>query len=224
MARYEVEIKSLIGGKQEADEIVAKMKLLDPDIVSVGKHNQINHYFVKGNHMLLRSKLEPHLLVDRQKEFDDLLANIRDFSVRTRKADDKVIFVIKATVDDTTSSNGTARQEFESTVILTLEELDKILLDCGFEYQAKWSRQREEYRYKGMNVTIDKNAGYGYLAEFESIITDLAQADAAKAAIRGKMAQLGIEELPQDRLARMFDYYNKHWEEYYGTDKTFNIE
>lgn len=224
MANYEVEIKSLIGGKDQAQALVEKMERYDKAFVYVGKHNQLNHYFVKGNHMLLRSKLEAHLLVDRQQEFDDMLAKIRDFSVRTRQADNKVYFVIKATVDDTTSANGTARQEFESMVYLTLEELDRILLDCGFEYQAKWSREREEYRYNGMNVTVDKNAGYGYLAEFESIITDLAKAEEAKTAIREKMNELGVAELDQGRLARMFDYYNKNWEEYYGTDKTFNIE
>jgi predicted adenylyl cyclase CyaB len=127
-------------------------------------------------------------------------------------------------VDDTTSSNGTARQEFESEVYLTLDQLDQILLDCGFEYQAKWSREREDYKYKDLNVSVDKNAGYGYLAEFESIIDDSAKADSVKEQIRKIMSDLGVLELPQDRLARMFDHYNKHWQDYYGTEKTFNIE
>jgi hypothetical protein len=38
------------------------------------------------------------------------------------------------------------------------------------------------------------------------------------------MKNLGVEELSQERLQRMFDYYNKNWAEYYGTDKTFSIE
>jgi len=38
------------------------------------------------------------------------------------------------------------------------------------------------------------------------------------------MAELGVAELPQDRLARMFDFYNQNWPDYYGTDKTFTIE
>ena len=75
------------------------------------------------------------------------------------------MLVIKASVDDTTSSNGTARLEFESEVKMTLDELDKILLDSGFTYQAKWSRERQDFKYKGLNVSIDKNAGYGFLAE-----------------------------------------------------------
>jgi hypothetical protein len=38
------------------------------------------------------------------------------------------------------------------------------------------------------------------------------------------MAELGLDELPQERLARMFEFYNQNWSEYYGTDKTFNID
>jgi len=224
MANYEIEIKSLLGGREEADELIGKMKDADPNFQSLGKHKQLNHYFVKGDLQSLKSKLFQHLPEDKQKQFDDLAMQAKDFSVRTRWADGKIIFVIKATVDDTTSSNGTARREFESEVDLKLEELDQLLFDSGFEYQAKWSREREEYQYKNLSVSVDKNAGYGYLAEFESVIDDQTLADPTKTAIRQMMADLGIKELAQDRLGRMFDHYNSHWQEYYGTDKIFNIE
>jgi len=79
-------------------------------------------------------------------------------------------------------------------------------------------------KYKGTNVSIDKNAGYGYLSEFEMVIADKNKADETKALLRGMMRELGIDELPQDRLARMFDFYNKNWQDYYGTEKIFNIE
>ena len=42
--------------------------------------------------------------------------------------------------------------------------------------------------------------------------------------LRGIMARVGVEELKQDRLQRMFDYYNQNWRDYYGTEKTFNID
>jgi predicted adenylyl cyclase CyaB len=224
MASYEIEIKSLLGEARNAVDLVAKMKESDPGFLSRGKHKQLNHYFIGGDLEQLRTKLEPLLPNDKQKQFDELTKKAKDYSVRTRWADGMVLFVIKATVDDTTSSNGTARQELETDVSLKLEELDQLLLDCGFEYQAKWSREREEYKFKGLNVTVDKNAGYGYLAEFETLIDDPTKAEIAKTKIRQIMAQLDIKELEQDRLQRMFDYYNEHWKEYYGTDNVFNIE
>jgi adenylate cyclase class IV len=133
--------------------------------------------------------------------------------------------VVKASVDDTTSENGTARLEFEAVIPnLTLDQLDKQVLDSGFTYQAKWSRERQDFSFKGLNVSIDKNAGYGYLAEFETIVKEMEKADEAKISLRKIMQDLGVAELPQDRLARMFDYYNKNWQNFYGTDKTFIID
>lgn len=144
--------------------------------------------------------------------------------MRTRDADGKVILVMKASVGDDTSSNGVKRVEFEAVVKKSLGELDKILLDSGCTYQAKWSRQREEYESGDMHVCIDKNAGYGYLAEFEKVTQDENSLEEVKNDLLSKMASLGIAELAQDRLERMFAHYNAHWPEYYGTEKTFNIE
>lgn len=223
MSSYEIEIKTLLGDKQTADDLVAKMKQADPSFVSLGSHKQLNHYFT-GDVSAIRECIALKLQPDKREQFEHLLKTGKDFSVRTRWADGKVIFVIKATVDDTTSSNGTARHEFESVLELTLEQLDQILLDAGLKYQAKWSREREEYQYKGLNVAIDKNAGYGYLAEFEKIIDDESKAEETKLNIRYRMSELGLEELPQNRLARMFAFYNQNWQDYYGTEKTFVIE
>jgi predicted adenylyl cyclase CyaB len=144
--------------------------------------------------------------------------------VRTRDKDGEVLLVVKASVDDTSSSNGIARLEFEEPVNLSLEELDELVQKSGYRYQAKWSREREEYRIKGTNITLDRNAGYGWLAEFERIVEEKAAIKKARKEIDSLMKKLGVEELPQDRLARMFDFYNKNWPAYYGTDKIFTIE
>lgn len=224
MPSYEIEIKSLIGDKTKADELVAKMQKSDSGFKSLGSHKQLNHYFISGNLKNLFRSTKKIIEPEKVDTFARMSEYARDYSVRTRLADINVILVIKASVDDTTSSNGTARMEFEAKVKLTLAELDKIILDSGFIYQAKWSRERQDFKYKNFNVSIDKNAGYGYLAEFESVIADAEQADSVKSQIRQIMEELGAEELSQARLARMFDFYNKNWQDYYGTEKTFTIE
>jgi hypothetical protein len=38
------------------------------------------------------------------------------------------------------------------------------------------------------------------------------------------MAELDLTELGQERLERMFEFYNKNWPDYYGTEKVFNLE
>lgn len=221
---YEIEIKSLLGSKDKADALVEKMKAKDANLQILGSHKQLNHYFVGGNLNPLFNKVKDLISDEQKNKLKDLSEKAKDFSVRTRWADGKVILVVKASVDDTTSSNGTARLEFEATVPLSIEELDNIILDSGFTYQAKWSRERNDYKYLGANVSIDKNAGYGYLAEFEKVTDDETKASELKEEIRQMMAELDVLELNQDRLARMFDYYNHNWQEYYGTEKIFNIE
>lgn len=230
MNKYEIEIKSLLGSEENAKALIKKMEANDSALKKEKSHKQLNHYFIptnqeENNLQELYSNTE-HLIDDEAKaKFKNIINEAIKYSVRTRQADDKIILVVKASIDDTTSENGTARIEFEQAVEnTTLEELDSLVLNSGFEYQAKWSRERTEYNYKGTNISIDKNAGYGYLAEFEKVINDETQADKVKGELRELMDDLEIEELPQDRLERMFIYYNENWPDYYGTEKIFNIE
>jgi len=225
MHSYEIEIKSLLGSKDKADELKRDIAKADTSSRLVAKNRQLNHYFVGGDFKKLYESVEKLLPSNKVAELKRVIDKGMDFSVRTRQLDDRIFLVIKASVDDTTSSNGISRIEFEEEISgKTLDELDKILLDAGFSYQAKWSREREEYICKGTNVTIDKNAGYGYVAEFERMINDSSMADEAQKEIRSLMDELGVIELEQDRLERMFAHYNDNWRDYYGTDKIFVIE
>ena len=224
MQSYEVEVKALLGSKERADEIRAALKQLDAECELVSQNKQLNHYFEGGTIAKLADVMRDHLSAEYRAKLDDLSARAKSFSVRTRDKDNIVILVVKASVGDDSSENGVARMEFEAQVPLSLNELDELVLSAGFTYQAKWSREREEYLCNGTNVTIDKNAGYGYVAEFERVVSSEAEVGPARADIDTLMKSLGIEELPQDRLERMFAFYNRNWPEYYGTDKIFTIE
>lgn len=237
MHKYEIEIKSLLGSKASADDLIAKMRQADPNLKILGSHKQLNHYFVGNDLKSLSDKVQELLDDSSRAKLKDLSERAKDFSVRTREADGQVKLVVKATVDDTTSENGTARLEWEHPINLGLDELDKLILSVEFACQAKWSRERQEFAYHPADggtatsrpkseviVSIDKNAGYGYLAEFEMVIDDASKSDETKSFIRALMDELGAAELPQDRLERMFKFYNDHWRDYYGTDKTFTLE
>lgn len=224
MAHYEVEVKSLLGEEKNAEKLKAKMCELDPACSCVSTNKQLNHYFEGGDIKALFEKVE-HLYEDAKKEkFTMIVEKGSNFSVRTRQRDDEVLLVVKASVDGGTSENGVSRLEFEEPVSITLDELDCLVQEAGYSYQAKWSREREEYTYKGANVSLDKNAGYGFLAEFEKLVNDESLLEETRKEIDALMDELGVEELSQERLARMFDHYNKNWSDYYGTDKTFIIE
>jgi adenylate cyclase class IV len=224
MAHYEVEIKSLLGDKENRDALIARMQECDPQTSLVSKNKQLNHYFEGGDVAALVASVQNLFATVAQERLALMVAKGKNFSVRTREKDGEVLLVLKASVDEGTSSNTVSRLEFEEPVALSLEELDQQVLAAGFEYQAKWSREREEYAYKGANVCLDRNAGYGYLAEFERITEEEASVASVRAEIEALMAELGVAELSQARLERMFAHYNAHWPEYYGTDKVFVIE
>lgn len=224
MAHYEVEVKSLLGEKTNADALKARMCELDPACACVAENKQLNHYF-EGGEITKLYETTKHLFSEEQNEqFERIVNRGSEFSIRTRQKNDDVMLVVKASVDEGTSANTVARMEFEEHVGVSLDELDRLVEEAGYSYQAKWSREREEFAYKNANVCLDRNAGYGYLAEFEKIVDEENLLAQARAEIEALMAELGVSELPQDRLARMFDHYNKNWRDYYGTDKTFVIE
>lgn len=224
MQAYEVEVKALLGNTERTDDVRDAMKKADPSCKLESRNKQLNHYFVGGDLNALIERIYPHLSDELVVKLKDLVARATDFSVRSRDKDGTVLLVLKASVDDTTSANGISRMEFEEKVLLSLAALDELILSAGFQYQAKWSREREEYVCLGTNVTLDRNAGYGWVAEFERMVREPAEVDKAREEIRALMGQLGAEELPQDRLERMFAFYNANWQDYYGTDKIFVVE
>ena len=223
MQTYEVEIKSLLGSREAADALRARFHEVDPEHKLTGASKQLNHYFHTGPMDVLHERVTSIVPQHEHPRLTHIIQNGKSFSVRTRQADDVVLLVIKASIDDTTSENGISRIEFESAVPHSLNVLDDLLVEAGFPYQAKWSREREEYAVKGVTVTIDKNAGYGYVAELEKVVNLPEHVPTAREELRALMQTLGIEELPQDRLERMFAHYNEHWPAYFGTDNIFTI-
>ena len=224
MQSYEVEIKSLLGNPERAEALRKRMQEVDSQTRLISRNRQLNHYFVGGDVSELPVVMKEYLSPEARKKLDDLASRAKEFSVRTRERDDTVLLVVKASVGDDTSANGVARMEFEEKVSLSLEELDALILSAGFTYQAKWSREREEYACSGANVCLDSNAGYGWLAEFEKVVESEAEVGPARTAVEALMKECGVEELPQERLERMFAFYNTHWPDYYGTEKIFTIE
>jgi len=226
MNTYEIEIKSLLGSEENALALKSKIVASNKGFDLSSKHKQLNHYFDTPKDLgLLAQIIDPMLEEDQRVPFKKIITEGKKVSIRTRDADNQIIFVIKASIDDDTSTHAISRMEFEIiTKFKNVDELDKLLLDAGLTYQAKWSRQREEYKGGDVSICIDKNAGYGYLAEFEKIGTSAEEAELIKNELQELMQEFGVVELPQERLERMFAYYNANWPQYYGTNKIFTIE
>ena len=247
MHSYEVEIKVLLGTTEQKDIFLEKVRTSFPALMQSYSERQWNHYFEGGSLESLLQIFTPHIISADRLKLEDIISKKKSFSVRTRGTPTQTIIVVKATVNDESSSNGTARIEWEVDLApMTLDAMDALVLEAGFSYQAKWSREREGYILasqtkqdlsslitdtdelcrddKSLVLCLDKNAGYGYLAEFERVITDAEKVDETRAQLLALIESLGYQELDQARLARMFVFYNKNWREYYGTENVFTVE
>jgi adenylate cyclase class IV len=221
---YEIEIKSLLGDEQGAHDFRNKLMVVCPGVSVSSREKQLNHYFEGGDLKTLAEHISPRLSEENREKLSRIVERATSASVRTRESDGDVRFVVKASLGDDTSANGVARAELDVPMEgMTLEELDNEILASGYTYQAKWSRNREVYELPEATICLDRNAGYGYLVEFEKVVTDESEIEGARSELLALMAEFGAEELPQDRLERMFAHYNSHWPEYYGTDKVFTI-
>ena len=78
---YEIEIKSLLGTKENADILVGNMKAKDPGFQELGSHKQLNHYFQGGDLEKLYAKVESHLGEDKRSQFKDIAERFLSFQL-----------------------------------------------------------------------------------------------------------------------------------------------
>ncbi len=146
MYSYEVEIKTLLWEIWAKDAFMNKVRESFPHMTHEYSESQLNHYFEWGNPLHLLSTFREYISQEDANSLHTLTKEAKSFSVRTRGTRDQTIIVVKATVNDESSSNGTARIEWEVDLApMTLDEMDEKVLEAGFSYQAKWSREREGY-------------------------------------------------------------------------------
>ncbi len=223
--QYEVEVKVLLSDEKVADDFLAQLTDADPGFTKTKETNQLNHYFKSdGNKEKLLANIAPSLTMSDRDSLKSMFESYEDVTIRTRDANGSQILAVKAAKKGYDKDHALVRAEGDyETTAKTIDGLDAKVLAAGYNYLSKWSRWRRTYRYKDFTVMIDRNAGYGFVAEIESVVNDENQAHIAKDKILAELHELGFDELSQDRLGRMFAHYNQHWPEYYQTDKTFVI-
>jgi len=216
---YEVEVKSLLGSKEKAEELKDIIKEVDPDCRLISTSKQLDHYFEGGD---LESLVEDLAFYISDKAYIEIKSLVnREIAVCSKDKDGEVFIIIKSSVEDYYDDRGLS---IEKKVPLTLVELDKLITKNGFKCQSKRAVEKEDFIANKIIVSVKKTDGYGYTAEFKAGVESFEEVGIAKHAIHVFMEHLGISELSQDRLERMLAYYNAYWEDYYGTDKVFIIE
>ena len=221
--QYEVEIKCLVKDAEQAEHIPEAIRRLGYGLERKAEYNQLNDYYIDGDIAKLADKLQGVIDEAQRKVLLDIIAEHDTFSVRARQNNDTVLFIVKAATG-TSANHASQRAELETPVKLSLDELKDVITGCGYAVQARWMAHRVLYRVSN-GIVFDSifSPGYGYQAEFE-LLVDASDKANAETRVRDFARELGQEPVDPERVARMFDYYNQHWQEYYGTQKTFHID
>ncbi len=101
--------------------------------------------------------------------------------------------------------------------------LDEVFCSLGYKYDTKWYRKRTEYKYKNFSITIDFNAGYGWIAEIERTVQP-GNEEMAKKEILSLAKEIGLKPATKELFNKMYEYYKKNWSHYIKTKSTFDID
>ncbi len=222
--KFEVEVKALLENQQIKDEFVTRLRRSDRDLKITKQSGQLNHYFDRnGDPKRLLSAVKPLLSASNFKGLWDIIRSSSRFALRTRK-DTNVRLIVKAAQAGEDEQHAITRLEGDYLATTeSIDTLDQLILNSGYNFLSKWSRHRTEYLYKDYTICLDRNAGYGYMVEIEKVVDTQEAIIQARDAIFKELADLDLSELSQERIGRMFDFYNQHWRDYYGTKKTFVV-
>jgi adenylate cyclase class IV len=221
---YEIEIKALLGSQEKIDELLSSISNDNDDFHKIDEQKQLNHYFKGKSIKPLLLNVASYYSEEQNQILREISAKAMSFTVRSREKNNRTFLVVKGSLDSASADHSHRRMEFEEPINLSIEALDVLIEESDLVLEAKWSAERIMYTCRDMVLDIMFSPGYGYVVEFEKVIKDESLIEETRGQLLATMKEYGVEELDSERLARMFAYYNSHWQEYYGTRKVFVIE
>lgn len=105
------------------------------------------------------------------------------------------------------------REEFEIKFNREdFEELESLLFLLGYNIAIKWFRERMQFNWNGIIVSLDNTKGYGHIIELESETTEENKQEILKNLER-KFAGLEIRPTTKEEFDKKFKYYKDNWKE-----------
>ncbi|MFC1740954.1 CYTH domain-containing protein [Nanoarchaeota archaeon] len=160
-----------------------------------------------------------------REQYDTLIQFFRQES-RAFSVDDQVTHYFNAPVDVRIQKNsfgskmwlkkGKMHDEHREEVEVRFDRedfdnLEKMFLLMGYGVKVKWFRKRHTFFWKGFEVSVDDNKGYGHILEIEKKSTSKGKMKALKE-VKGAFKKLGIAVTPKKTFDEKYQYYLKHWE------------
>ena len=83
--QYEIEIKSLLGSQEATDNILEKVRKLDPNCTVTSEQMQRNHYFKDGDLAALITAFRSMLTPDQVATLTEISKRATSINVRSRQ-------------------------------------------------------------------------------------------------------------------------------------------
>lgn len=90
------------------------------------------------------------------------------------------------------------------------EEIKKLFSKLGFSTKIIWLRDRKQFRWGDIEVSLDFTKGYGYIIELEKL-SDEENKESVLQELREKFKELNIEITSKEEFNNKFNEYKENW-------------
>ena len=98
------------------------------------------------------------------------------------------------------------------------EKLEKFLKKLGHDVRIKWFRNRKQFNWEGVVVSLDYTKGYGYIIELEKIVFNEEEKEKTLNELKEKFSELNIEVSPKEEFNSKFNHYKENWRDLVEND------
>jgi predicted adenylyl cyclase CyaB len=92
------------------------------------------------------------------------------------------------------------------------ERLEKMFLALGYNVQIKWFRKRHDFKWQGIDVSVDFTKGYGYIIEFEKSCEEN-EKEKTLEMLKEKFNILNVPLTSREEFDQKFQFYKKNWKD-----------
>lgn len=91
------------------------------------------------------------------------------------------------------------------------DELVNLFLVLGYKIEIKWLRNRKEFDWDSIIISLDNTKGYGFIIELEKISPEKDKEKIHNLLLK-KLKQLIINPTSKEEFDERFKYYKNNWE------------
>ncbi|HLC58246.1 MAG TPA: CYTH domain-containing protein [Candidatus Nanoarchaeia archaeon] len=87
---------------------------------------------------------------------------------------------------------------------------ERLLKLLGFDVGIKWFRERTDFKWNDISISVDFTKGYGYILELEKMSSEQDK-EKTEEYLKEILKSLNLELTPREEFEKKFKYYKENW-------------